>query len=55
MTRPREEVEAEIKELERLAAKRRGRVGFAANVAVIEEHIEAAKAELAEADGAANG
>lgn len=48
MPRNRTEVEAEIKELRRLAQKRRGKPGFSANVEYIEEQLEAAEAELAE-------
>lgn len=49
MARTREVIEAEIAELQRLAQKRRGKPGFSANVAEIEERIVDAQAELAEA------
>lgn len=48
MARDPETIRAEIKELERLAQKRRNKPGFGANVAEIEERITDAKAELAE-------
>lgn len=48
--RTREIIEAEIRELERLASKRRGKPGFSANVEEIDERIADAKAELAELD-----
>lgn len=50
MARSRTVIEAEIKELSRLAQKRRGNPGFSANVEEIEERIADAKAELAEGE-----
>ena len=43
-----EEIRARIKELERLLQKRRNKPGFSANVADIEDHLAAARAELSE-------
>lgn len=42
-----EAVSAQIKDLERIAAKRRGRPGYSANVADIEKLISECKMELA--------
>jgi len=53
MARPRDTIEAEIAELKRLAAKRRGKPGFAQNVALIDEKIADAEAELAEVEDSA--
>ena len=48
--RTAETIRAEIRELERLAQKRRNKPGFSDNVAEIDERIADAKAELAELD-----
>ena len=50
MARDPDVIRSEIKELERLAQKRRGKPGFSANVAEIEERIADAQAELAEGE-----
>lgn len=48
MARSPDIIKAEIAELQKLAQKRRGKPGFSANVAEIEERIADAQAELAE-------
>ena len=55
MARTRQEIEAEISELQRLASRRRAKPGFSENVAAIEEQIAASEAELAELDEGSNG
>jgi len=46
-----ETIKAEIADLERIAGKRRGKPGYAANVAEIEARLEACRAELDDANG----
>lgn len=46
--RTREDIKAEIAELERLKKKRENKPGFSANVEEIERRLEAARAELAD-------
>jgi hypothetical protein len=48
MARSREEIEAEVTALERLAAKSRGKPGLSERVQEIEKRIADAKAELGE-------
>lgn len=50
MARAKEEIQAEIKDLERIAAKRRGKPGYGENVGVIEARLSELRTELEGAD-----